>query len=178
MSNDSATVALAANLRRLRVAARVSLSELARATGVGKATLSAIENGRGNPTVETLAALAAALGVPVVDLLEVPAPAPVTVVRAGRGERVGEELERVGRLAGGAEVRRAAFEPHALVEAPPLAAGARLHLVVTSGSLVVGPTERISELGSGDYASFPADVPHVFRTAGRRAEAVLVVDPG
>jgi transcriptional regulator with XRE-family HTH domain len=89
MSNDSARAALAANLRRLRVAARTSLSELARATGVGKATLSAIENGRGNPTVETLAALAAALGVPVVDLLAVPEPAPVTVVRAGRGERVG-----------------------------------------------------------------------------------------
>src|SRR3954471_17652791 len=115
MSNDSAAppvsapnVALAANLRRLRIAARTSLSELARATGVGKATLSAIENGRGNPTVETLAALAAALGVPVVDLLAVAAPAPVTVVRAGRGEPASDGMERVGRLAnGGAELLRA-----------------------------------------------------------------------
>jgi transcriptional regulator with XRE-family HTH domain len=178
MSNDSARAALAANLRRLRVAARTSLSELARATGVGKATLSAIENGRGNPTVETLAALAAALGVPVVDLLAVPEPAPVTVVRAGRGERVGDAIERVGRLGGGGEVRRATFEAGALVEAPPLAAGARKHLVVTRGTLVAGPAERISELAAGDYAAFPADVPHVFRTARRGAEAVLVVDPG
>src|SRR4051794_28965270 len=81
---DGARAAVAANLRRLRVAARTSLSELSRTTGVGKATLSAIENGRGNPTVETLAALAAALGVPVVDLLEAPRTAPVSVVRAGR----------------------------------------------------------------------------------------------
>src|SRR3954451_15523920 len=121
MSNDSAAppasasnVALAANLRRLRIAARTSLSELARATGVGKATLSAIENGRGNPTVETLAALAAALGVPVVDLLDVPEPAPVTVVRAGRGERLGDGVERLGRFAdGGGELQRATFGPHA-----------------------------------------------------------------
>src|SRR3954447_12546857 len=97
-STPAAQAALAGNLRRLRVAARVSLSELARATGVGKATLSAIENGRGNPTVETLAALADALGVPVVDLLDAPRPAPVTVVRAGRGERVGDGVERLGRV--------------------------------------------------------------------------------
>src|SRR3954469_24313391 len=90
----TAQASLAGNLRRLRVAARVSLSELSRATGVGKATLSAIENGRGNPTVETLAALAAALGVPLVDLLAVAAPAPVAVVRAGQGEPGGGGMER------------------------------------------------------------------------------------
>src|SRR3954452_4392253 len=127
MSNNSARAAteggvpsatraaLAANLRRLRVAAHTSLSELARATGVGKATLSAIENGRGNPTVETLAALAGGLAVPLVDLLAVPAPAPVTVVRAGRGVPAGDGLERVGRLAAGGEVQRPTFAPHALV---------------------------------------------------------------
>jgi len=175
MPNDTGT-ALATNLRRLRVAARMSLSELARATGVGKATLSAVENGRGNPTVDTLAALAAALGVPVVDLLAVPSPPPVTVVRAGSGERAGEGLERVGRLGGGGEVRRAAFGPGVDLEAAPLERGARLHVVVTHGQLVAGPVERISELGPGDYASFPADVPHVFRTARRAAEAVLVVE--
>jgi transcriptional regulator with XRE-family HTH domain len=189
MSNDSAgaaapgasapNVALAANLRRLRVAARLSLSELARTTGVGKATLSAIENGRGNPTVETLAALAGALGVPVVDLLDVPEPAPVTVVRAGAGEALDDGLERVGRIGGGgADLQRATFAPNALVEAPPRAAGARIHLVVTGGTLVAGPAERISELGPGDYVAFPADVPHVFRTARRGADAVLVVEPG
>jgi transcriptional regulator with XRE-family HTH domain len=42
---------LAANLRRLRIARHLSLSELARATGMSKATLSGIENSRANPTV-------------------------------------------------------------------------------------------------------------------------------
>src|SRR3954451_15184112 len=110
MSNTSASSAnalLAGNLRRLRVAARISLSELARTTGVGKATLSAIENGRGNPTVETLAALAGALAVPLVDLLAVAPRGPVPAVRAGRGVTAGDGLERVGRLAAGGEVQRA-----------------------------------------------------------------------
>src|ERR1700761_3732742 len=61
---------LASNLRRLRIARRLSLSELARATGMSKATLSGIENGRANPTVETLAGLAGALRISVTELLD------------------------------------------------------------------------------------------------------------
>jgi transcriptional regulator with XRE-family HTH domain len=177
MSNDSehASAALASNVRRLRVAGRLSLSELARATGVGKATLSAVESGRGNPTVETLAALASALGVPVVDLFAVPEPAPVTVVRAGGGEALAAGVERLGRIGAG-EVQRVALEARADREQAPLEAGSRLHVVVTRGTLVAGPAERITELGTGDYAAFPADVPHVLRTAHRSAEAVVVVE--
>src|SRR3954468_17411658 len=78
---------LAANLRRLRIARHLSLSELARATSMSKATLSGIENGRANPTIETLSALAAALRVPLVELLEEPPVPPVRVVRAA-GPRV------------------------------------------------------------------------------------------
>src|SRR3954465_344934 len=116
MSNDTAH-ALAANLRRLRVAARVPLSELARAPGVGRATLSESENGRGNPTVHALAALAAALSVPLVDLLAVAEPAPTTVVRAGHGVAAGDGLERVGRVSNaGGEVLRATLRAHSLLE--------------------------------------------------------------
>src|SRR3954447_16630101 len=139
MSNDSerASAALAANVRRLRVAARLSLSELARANGVREGTRSAVESGRGNPTVETLAALASALGVPVVDLLAVPEPVPVTVVRAGGGEALAAGVERLGRLGTG-ELRRVALEARADREQAPLDAGSRLHVVVTRGTLVAG----------------------------------------
>ena len=74
---------LAANLRRLRIARHLSLSELARATQMSKATLSGVENGRSNPTVETLAALAHALRVSLTELLEESGLDDVTVVRAG-----------------------------------------------------------------------------------------------
>src|SRR6516164_5925426 len=76
---------LAANLRRLRIARHLSLSELARATSMSKATLSSIENGRANPTVDALASLAAALRVPLGELLEELPPGEVKVVRARRG---------------------------------------------------------------------------------------------
>src|SRR5437588_5016735 len=73
---------LAANLRRLRIARHLSLSELPRATRMSKATLSGIENGRANPTVETLAGLATALRVSMSDLLAEPPLGEIRIVRA------------------------------------------------------------------------------------------------
>jgi transcriptional regulator with XRE-family HTH domain len=177
MEHDTAPAAqdaLARNLRRLRVARRWSLSELAAATGIGKATVSAIENGRANPTVGTLAALAGALDAEVAALLERTPADDVVVVRAGKGA---SGLQRVGRLReGGGEIARAAFEAGSETELPARPPGTRAHVLVTRGTLVAGPVERIVELGPGDYLSFPADRPHTFSTGRRGAEAVIVVE--
>jgi len=162
--------ALARNLRRLRVARRWSLGDLAAATGAGKATLSAIENARANPTVETLAALAGALEVDVAALLEETPADEVTLVRAA------DAGERLARLADGGAIERLVLAPSALLERKPLAPGSRAHLVVTRGTVVAGPSGRPIELGRGDYLSFPADGPHELATAGRGAEVVLVVE--
>src|SRR5436190_18304750 len=83
--------ALAANLRRLRIARHLSLSELARATQMSKATLSGVENGRSNPTVDTLASLAGALRVSLAELLENHAPDDIRVVRAALSAPTGED---------------------------------------------------------------------------------------
>jgi transcriptional regulator with XRE-family HTH domain len=60
---------VADNLRRLRVERGVSVSELARRSGVGRGPLTGLEAGRANPTIETLWALADALGAPFGDLV-------------------------------------------------------------------------------------------------------------
>lgn len=170
MRQHSAQDTLARNLRRLRVARRWSLSELAAATGIGKATLSAIENARGNPTVDTLATLARALEVDAGELLAGTAADDVTVVR-GSERDPGEGLSVAG-----VELRQESFEPHTQGESRAHAPGTRLHVLVTRGTLVAGPAERPVELGKGDYLSFPADRPHVFSTARRGAEALVVAE--
>src|SRR5260370_28373266 len=81
-TGDDVKARLAANLRRLRIARHLSLSELTRITSMSKATLSGIENGRGNPTVETLALLAGPLRVSIADLLEETQLGEVRIVRA------------------------------------------------------------------------------------------------
>lgn len=159
---------LAANLRRLRIARRLSLSELARATGMSKATLSSVESGRSNPTVETLAALAAALHVSLGELLEEPPLDEVRIVRRGRNgvlDRGGDDdLELSERAWGPRQVEEPAAGP----------AGTRLGLYVLEGKLIAGPVERVTELAAGDYASFPADVPHLFETQRAGARALVL----
>ncbi|WP_300265820.1 helix-turn-helix transcriptional regulator, partial [Microbacterium sp.] len=68
-------------LRRERESADLSISELARRAGVSKATVSQLENGTGNPSVETLWALGVALDVPFAVLVVQQANAP-TLIRA------------------------------------------------------------------------------------------------
>jgi transcriptional regulator with XRE-family HTH domain len=170
---------LAANLRRLRIARHLSLSELARATRMSKATLSGIENGRANPTVETLASLAGALRVSISELLEELPLEEVRIVRAERvapGQPDGAARRPLDGIApsGSLEVSELALAPHHVQEQRPLAAGARTHAYVLQGTVIAGPVERCTELGAGDYASFPADTPHIYE-AGRGGARLLLL---
>jgi transcriptional regulator with XRE-family HTH domain len=162
---------LAANLRRLRIARRLSLSELARATSMSKATLSSVESGRSNPTIETLAALAGALRVTLGELLEEP---PLGEVRIVRRARLGG-LDRIEEA--GIDLSVRAWEPRQSDEPEPAAAGSRAGVYVLEGKLIAGPVERVTELTAGDYASFPVDVPHVYET-GRAAARALILTYG
>jgi transcriptional regulator with XRE-family HTH domain len=170
---------LAANLRRLRIARHLTLSELARATGMSKATLSGIENGRANPTIETLAGLAAALRVSVVELVDDLPVGDVRIVRAadgGAAERDGllrREIETVA-PDGRVHVAEMTLDARQQREMQPLAEGSRVRVYVLRGALVAGPVERSTELGKGDYMAFPADVPHVYATGRHAAHALLL----
>src|ERR1700757_2214508 len=70
--NDSAPTEnqlVARNIHRFRRERAMSLGELARRSGLSKQTLSKIEQGLGNPTVDTLAQLGGALDLPARRLL-------------------------------------------------------------------------------------------------------------
>ena len=68
-NNDQMTV-LAQQIRRLRQQRKITVRELSLKSGVCKATISAIENGRNsNPTKQTIEALARALKAPVSELI-------------------------------------------------------------------------------------------------------------
>ena len=170
---------LAANVRRLRIARHVSLSELARATRMSKATLSGIENGRSNPTIDTLAGLAGALRVSLGELLEELPLGEVRVVRGSRSQpeqrdgvcwRELDALEPAQRI----ELAEIALDSRQVHEPHPNTAGSRTHVYVLHGKLIAGPVERITELAPGDYASFPSDVPHVYETRRHPARALVL----
>ncbi len=170
---------LASNLRRLRIARHMSLSELARATSVSKATLSGIEHTRANPTIDTLAALADALRVSIAELLQEPETSEIHIVRASQSdppERDGSDRHLVDafELDGKVELSKLTLPAHHSQEEKPRPAGSRTHILVLQGNLIAGPVDRISELARGDYASFPADVPQVYEATRTAAHALVL----
>lgn len=172
---------IATNLRVERGRAGVSLSELARAAGVSKSTLSQLEAGAGNPSVETLWAVATALEIPFARLVETCA-APVQVIRAE--ERAAIPSARADYLAtllapGHARERRDIFvielEPGEARQADPHPRGSVEHVIVAAGRLRMGPADRLVEAAAGDYVSFPGDVAHRYEALEPGSWAVLVM---
>ena len=172
---------VAANIRRLRAAAGLTLAELAAAARIGKSTLAQLESGRANPNVETLWAIAAALRVPFSRIVEEDRPA-LRVVRA-RDVPVMQSAETTGwagRLLASSH-GRGTFDLYSLDleqgkarHADPHHDGVVEHLVVVSGRMRVGPATEPVELGAGDLVTFAADVPHVYE-ALEPATAVLLM---
>jgi transcriptional regulator with XRE-family HTH domain len=174
--------AIASALRRERDRAGLSLTELARRAGIAKSTLSQLESGVGNPSVETLWALGVALGVPFSHLVDPPVPR-VRVVRAGEGPRVrSEHAIFTGTLlaTGTPDARRDIYllevEPGVARHADAHNPGSVEHIVVGAGRLRAGPADAMVELGPRDYATFRGDVPHRYEALEPGTWAVLVME--
>jgi transcriptional regulator with XRE-family HTH domain len=179
MQHPLATIAAA--LRRERERAGISIAELARRAGLAKSTLSQLESGTGNPSIETLWSLGVALGVPFSRLIE-PPPTQVRVIRAGQGTRLqADEADFVAKLlaAGSSHTRRDIYvmelEPGKSREADAHIPGSVEHIVVGAGRILAGPAGEVVELGPGDYLTFPGDVPHHYE-ALENSWAVLIME--
>ena len=68
MKSDS--VKLGKNLKRIRVEKGISQGEIARILKVGRSFITNIENGKTNPTLDTIAKIAKAIGVSVGELMK------------------------------------------------------------------------------------------------------------
>jgi transcriptional regulator with XRE-family HTH domain len=173
------TIAVA--LRRERERHGISLTELARRAGIAKSTLSQLEAGAGNPSVETLWALAVVLEVPFSRLVDPPAE-PVQVIRAGEGLAIRSEqapfaATLLAACPPGArrDLHVMSAEPGAAREAHAHIRGTTEHVIVAAGRWRAGPAGGEVELGPGDYARFPGDRPHSYE-ALEPGTAVLVME--
>ena len=89
---------IAKSLVRERARTGLSLAEVARRAGIAKSTLSQLESGNGNPSLETLWALCVALDIPFARLLE-PQVNTTQVIRRGEGTKViAEQANYHGRI--------------------------------------------------------------------------------
>ncbi|MFE3445358.1 helix-turn-helix domain-containing protein [Nocardia sp. NPDC059180] len=173
---------IAASLRRERGRAGLSLTEVAARAGVAKSTLSQLESGSGNPSLETLWALCVALDMPFSRLLDPPRQS-VRVIRAGEGPVVAaaESEYRATLLAAGpADARRDLYritaEPGEPRRSEPHLHGSVEHILLGAGRARAGLTDAPEELEPGDYLSYPGDLPHLFEALEPGTWATLVVE--
>ena len=169
-------------LRRGRERHGISLGELARRARVAKSTLSQLEAGSGNPSIETLWAVAVALDVPFSRLVE-PPDDPVHVIRAGDGVAIRSEQAPFAAVLLSACPPGARRDLHVMIGEPGAARvadahlrGTAEHVVVTTGRWRAGPAGAEVELGPGDYARFPGDRAHSYEALAPGSAAVLVME--
>lgn len=172
---------IARNIARFRSERGLSLSALARQTGLSKQTLSTIEQGRGNPTMETLMLISEGLGTSLRRLLTEWGTS-VLVERADSGTWRSTELGRqrvLDEVYGSGYVRtwmlrlsRTASTPQGprATDSP----GTLLHLYVVTGQVRTGPIADPVELDVGDFVRFPADTPYYLEPMSREAVVHVV----
>jgi transcriptional regulator with XRE-family HTH domain len=171
---------IATSLRRHRARAGLSLSEVAKRAGVAKSTLSQLESGTGNPSVETLWALAVALDTPFAALLDPPRPK-IQIIRAGEGPAIYSDQADYSATLVASSPPNARRDIYRIVASPgpgrksePHMPGVVEHVVLGSGRALVGPTDEPIELLPGDYVAYPGDLPHIFQALEEGTAATLV----
>lgn len=180
MADESLRQRIGSALRRERARTGWSAAELARRSGVSKASVSQLEAGAGNPSVETLWSLSDALGIPFSALVDAGTDEP-TVLRADDVQpiRSAESAYAASLLSAclpGArrDIYLVKAEPGEPRRSAPHQMGTTEHVVLVSGSADVGPADGPLSLRPGDYVSYRGDLEHVFDATAPGTVAVLV----
>jgi len=156
---------VARNVRRFRLERGFSIGDLARRSGLSKQTLSKLEMGNGNPTVDTLSAVGDALDVSLGRLVTEWGTA-VFVQRADQGEWsefAGRQERALDEIYGSGYVRTLLVKMSRADDSgdiQPHAPGTLHHVYVVSGKVRIGPVTDLVEVSAGDFVRFPGDIMH------------------
>lgn len=175
------TIDLGGRIKGTRKKKGLTLQELAQRSGVSATAISAIERNVSSPTVNTLAAVAHALGEPLVRLLG-EGEVPYVLTRAGQRTKIASGIRNADceSLASGAFGRR--FHPFVCTLSPGAESGEDFHarsgdhfFFVVHGSLVVEIAGELLRLEEGDTLYCCADAPRKWRNGADGPTEVLVV---
>jgi XRE family transcriptional regulator, regulator of sulfur utilization len=174
---------LGTNLRALRESRGVTQAQMAKASGLPRATWAHLESGTANPTLAVLHKVANAVGVPFDELLGEPPSAarrfakselptrerPGVVVRSLLPHRVPNMV-----------LERMELEPGARMSGTPHTAGTREYLACERGRLELSVAGERHTLEAGDVIVFRGDQRHGYANGGTTTAvgyAIVVVRP-
>ena len=179
------TVALASTMQLLRAERGWSLDQLAARSGVSKGVLVALEQGRSNPNLATLARISDAFGVPVTRLIEVADQPGVQIT----GPESGRVLWR-GPAGGTGTIVAATDAPWAAelwrwTVQPGEGWGGDAHtpstrelISVESGTLTLTVAKAPYQISTGQSARFSGGLPHSYRNDGKEPVVLTMIVVG
>ncbi len=169
-----------AQIRRRRRDRSLTLSGVAELTGLNVGYLSQVENDKASPSLETLAALAEALDVPIAWFLLDQSVAPRVVRASDRPKRrMTRGAGAMSQVDGGIARDVAIFEG----TMPP---GYRTgfhehpgdeHHVILSGRVRITQGESVVEAGAGDYVLLDGTLPHDAEAIGNEPARLFIIYP-
>jgi transcriptional regulator with XRE-family HTH domain len=175
--------ALAGHLRTLRTDRGFTLQNLADASGVSRATLSRIENGEVSPTAETLGLLAAALALPLSQLLA-PLEADFPPLVRHADQSIWQDREKgfsrravsppSGQLK--LEMIECTISPHQRIAYDrPALPGHEHHLLLLSGALILTVDGARHDLRPGDCLRYRLRGASLFETGDLPARYIIAM---
>lgn len=169
-----------AAIRRRRRELGFTLARVSEDTGLNIGYLSQVENDKASPSLETLAALAGALDVPIAWFLLEQSVAP-RVVRASERPR-----RRMTRAAGSlTQIDGGVARDLAIFEGT-MPVGHRTgfhahpgdeHHVILAGRVRITQGESVVEAGPGDYVLLDGTLPHDAEAIGTEAARLMIIYP-
>lgn len=169
-----------AQVRRMRTDLGLTLAQVGGQTGLNVGYLSQIETDKASPSLETLAALADAFGVPIAWLLVEATPPPKVVRKADRPAWVGAGGVRGEEVDGGfgRTLRIAEVTSPPGSRTPLHADPGEEHHLVLEGTLRCRQGEHEVTLGPGDYLLWDGSIPHEAENVGPGPARLLIVTAG
>lgn len=159
---------LGRHLQAMRQAKGISLSQLAAGAGIAKSNLSRLEQGNGNPTLDTIWRLAMQLNVPFGALVQ-----PLSGSVGEKGVEV--KLIDQGKDSPNVDAYWMSIAPNTLRQAEAHAGGTQETISLISGQLTAGLVDAPEELQPGQRITFNADSPHLYKTGKDWATCLITI---
>jgi transcriptional regulator with XRE-family HTH domain len=182
--NDAIARYIAENVKQLRQGRNLSQEQLSRLSGVPRPTWSNLESGTANPTVSVLTKVAAALQVPLEELISPPKavarfyPADEIPSRRRGGVIIRKLLPDHLQ---GLELDRMELLPGSQMAGVPHLRGTREYLACESGQVELVVSGKKYELSAGDVVVFRGDQKHSYANRGTEvaiAYSAVLLGPG
>jgi transcriptional regulator with XRE-family HTH domain len=181
---EQASSNLAANIKELRRARRMSQAQLSKVAGIPRPTLANLESGSANPTLGVLMRLASALQVLIEELIAPPRSTgrhyPAADLPSRRRDRV-EIRKLLPEPIPGLDIERLSIPPGATMIGIPHTRGTREYLTCETGIIHLTASGEQWTLEAGDVVVFRGDQRHAYRNLGQApavAFSVVMLAPG